>query len=177
MSVAIDFVGVGLGLPVLPFFVLSLGGDASSTAAAISTFSFFQILSGLWMGLASDRVGRRPIMLTSIGGVMFGSLATTLSTNVPMLFLARAWAGFFSGTMPVAQGYLAEICSQEERTKRMASLGAIPGLVLLILPPLGSLLTLSPVGLRSPFAAAVIAAVLDTLNFRRVVCPPPAPMH
>ena len=154
ITVAIDFAGTGLSLPVLPFYVLEKGGDASSTASLIATFSFFQILSALWMGALADKIGPRPVMLVSVLGSGVGSLLTTLSPNLSGLFVARVVAGMFSGTLPVAQSYLADVCTAEERPKQMAFLGAMPGLVVLLLPPVGSVLTLSPLGLRTPFATA-----------------------
>eukprot|EP00962_Isochrysis_galbana_P048405 scaffold20165_cov94-Isochrysis_galbana.AAC.2 len=101
-TVAIDMLGSALTVPVMPFFVESLGGDASSLGILFSTFAIAQMAAGLWMGAASDRLGRRPILLVSLFGSAIGMLGSGLAPTYDRLLAWRFFLGSFSGTSSTA---------------------------------------------------------------------------
>jgi hypothetical protein len=101
-TVAIDMLGSALTVPVMPFLVESLGGDASSLGILFSTFAIAQLAAGLWMGAASDRLGRRPIMLISLLGSAIGMLGSGLAPSYSRLLEWRFFLGSFSGTSSTA---------------------------------------------------------------------------
>jgi hypothetical protein len=101
-TVAIDMLGSALTVPVMPFFVESLGGDASSLGIIFSTFAIAQMAAGLWMGAASDRLGRRPILLVSLAGSAVGMLGSGLAPTYNSLLAWRFFLGSFSGTSSTA---------------------------------------------------------------------------
>ena len=70
--VVIDAMGIGLLMPVLPDILEELtGGDISQTAqvamALTVVYAGMQFLFGPLIGSLSDRFGRRPVLLLSIG--------------------------------------------------------------------------------------------------------------
>src|SRR5919205_959094 len=74
----VDMVGLLMIIPLLPFYVKSLGGSGVNifgfhfgigiiTGFIISAFTVAQLLSAPVWGRFSDRVGRRPILLIALG--------------------------------------------------------------------------------------------------------------
>ena len=169
-SVLIDQLGAALTLPIMAYYVEHLGGTPTAVGAVMSTFAIGQIVSSLWMGAASDRYGRRPIILLSLAGSSAGLLASAVVPNYESLFLARLFLGLFSGSMPAANAYLTDICPPQDVPKRMALLAALAGLAFVVGPPVGS--ALSAVSLKFPFVAgATTSALALLLAFRYLRTP------
>src|SRR5688572_8741342 len=66
VCVALDLVGFGIVLPILPLYAERFGARAFSATALVAAFSAAQLLfSPIW-GRLSDRVGRKPILVLSL---------------------------------------------------------------------------------------------------------------
>jgi len=65
-----------------------------------SAFAFTQFLTILQWGRASDRIGRRPILITGLSGVSISILVFGFSRNLPMMIAARCIAGALSLCLP-----------------------------------------------------------------------------
>ncbi|MBW8883616.1 MAG: MFS transporter, partial [Planctomycetia bacterium] len=123
------------------------------------------IFAPLW-GRASDRVGRRPVLIVGlIGSVGFYLLfgVATVFQSMTLLFVARIGAGIAGATIPAAQAYIADVTTLQNRAKGMALIGAAFGLGFTFGPLLGAaaLLFSADVGV-SPwpgYAAAVLSGV------------------
>ncbi|MEO7836508.1 MAG: MFS transporter [Acidimicrobiales bacterium] len=70
--VAVDSLSYALVLPVLPFALQSMGGGAVAVAVIFSAFSACQFLAAPVLGRASDRWGRRRVLLGSQLGTLAG---------------------------------------------------------------------------------------------------------
>ena len=145
-------------ISTMPFYVHSMGGGAATVGLVISTWAGGNILASLWMGVASDRYGRKPVMIGSLISSMVGFLFTALAYNLPTLLAARLFLGITSGSLPVAQSYIADIVEPRERAQRLASLGALNALAVMLGPPLGSLIASTPLGLSGPFLVGAVMA-------------------
>src|SRR4051794_8882216 len=88
-SVAIDLVGFGIVLPILPLYAKQFGASAVTASALIAAFSGAQLIfSPIW-GRLSDRVGRKPILVLSLAGTAVASLVTGLAPAGWGVFLRR----------------------------------------------------------------------------------------
>ncbi|MFZ4648831.1 MAG: MFS transporter, partial [Patescibacteria group bacterium] len=58
ITVFIDVLGIGIIIPVLPFFVESFGVGAGVVTALFAVFSFFSFFSSPFLGAWSDKIGR-----------------------------------------------------------------------------------------------------------------------
>ncbi|GAA0512059.1 MFS transporter [Deinococcus depolymerans] len=99
---------MGFALPgVQAHFGLS-AGSLTSTLLTVATFAGMLIGAPLW-GRMADRLGRRPVFLTTVTmGVVFGMLGA-FAPNVWVLLAARVLTGFaIGGTMPVDYALMAE---------------------------------------------------------------------
>lgn len=165
LTIFIDTVGFGIVLPLLPYFAEHFGASPLTVTLLATVYSFAQfIFAPLW-GRFSDRLGRRPIILLTLGGLIIGYVWLALAGSLLMLFLARAFTGAMAANAGVVNAYVADITKPEERAKGMGRVGAAHGLGFIVGPALGGLFAGSdPVSpnLQLPF---IIAAVLSATAF------------
>ncbi len=159
VTVFLDLLGFGMVLPLLPYYAVRFGADALLVGALLSVYSFAQLVfSPIWGGL-SDRVGRRPVLIASLFASAVSQLAFGLAGSLAMLFVARLIAGVSSATIGVAQAYIADSTTAENRAKGMGIIGAAFGLGFVFGPALGGLL--APFGHGVPAFAAAGLALLN----------------
>ena len=114
MTVLIDVLGIGIIIPVLPFYVESFGASAFIVTLLFAVFSFFSFFSAPLLGAWSDRIGRRPVLIISIFSTALGWVVFALSTNIFWLFIGRIIDGLAAGNFPIAQSYLVDIAKDEK---------------------------------------------------------------
>src|SRR5919202_6424229 len=68
VTVFLNIMGLGLILPVLPFYGIAYGADSTQIGLLFTAFSACQFLAAPVFGALSDRFGRRPIILFGILG-------------------------------------------------------------------------------------------------------------
>lgn len=160
MTVFIDVLGIGIIIPVLPFYVESFGASDFIVTLLFAVFSFFSFFSAPLLGAWSDRIGRRPVLIASIASTALGWFVFALSTNIIWLFIGRIIDGLAAGNFPIAQSYLIDIAKNDkEKTTNLGLIGAIFGIGFIIGPVIGG--TLSQISLSLPF---YFVGVLATIN-------------
>ena len=122
----------------------------SSSGALFATFAVTNIASSAWTGYASDKLGRRPVLIWSTFGVASGFLATALAPTVFWLFVARGWLGFWSGVGSTARAYIADVTDTAKRTDLMGKASALMMVGYATGAPIGGMLALCG-GYRVPF--------------------------
>lgn len=164
ITVLIDWMGIGLIIPVLPKLVESfLGGDLNLASEAygylVAAYSLMLFLFSPMMGAISDRFGRRPVLLISLFGQGLDYLLLALAPGIGWFALGRIIAGIGGGSITVAYAYVADITEPEKRAKSFGLLGAAFGLGFILGPALGGLL--GELGLRAPFYVAAGLALIN----------------
>ncbi|MBT3570665.1 MAG: MFS transporter, partial [Opitutae bacterium] len=104
-----------------------------------SLFAILQFLFAPIWGRWSDRIGRRPIMLMSVGGTCLGYLIWTFAGSFWALLLSRVVGGMASGNLSVATAAIADVTPRETRAKGMALVGIAFGLGFIFGPAIGGL--------------------------------------
>ncbi|HEX3393154.1 MAG TPA: MFS transporter [Acidimicrobiales bacterium] len=173
-TVAIDLVGFGIILPVLPLYAERYGASPATIGLLLASFSIAQLLLAPVWGAVSDRVGRKPVLVLSLAGTAVGSLVTGLAGALPLLFVGRLLDGASGASVSVAQASAADLAGPGQRARLFGLLGAAFGVGFVAGPALGSLAAL--VDPRLPFfVAAALAGMNAVVATRRL--PETNPRH
>lgn len=143
------------------YLIVLLGGVLSAL------YSFIQFLAAPYWGRLSDRIGRRPVLLLTSGGLAASYVLWFFSQSFTMFVLSRVLGGLMSGNMGVASAAMADITAAEDCTKAMGMVGAAFGMGFIVGPVIGglsaipaeSLMHLLPEVLH-PFSAPALVAFL-----------------
>lgn len=162
-TVFIDMVCFSMFFPVMPYLVKEMKLPDYSVGAIVTVFAMMNFVCSAFWGSMSDRKGRKPVMLVSIGITFLANMALAFSLNTPILFFARALAGIGSANISVAQAYMSDISTPEDRTKNMGIIGAMFGLGFIAGPPIGGWLKYLS-GEGSALWVGLGAALLNLVN-------------
>ena len=165
VTVLVDVIGLGIIIPVIPGLLDSMLGTGLSDASKwggwlIFTFAFMQFLFSPFLGILSDKFGRRPVLLVALFGLGIDYMIHGLAPNLIWLFAGRILAGIGGASYTVASAYIADISTPENKAKNFGMLGAAFGLGFIIGPLIGGVL--AKWGIRVPF---FFAAGITFLNF------------
>lgn len=165
ITVALNSIGFGIMIPVLPELIKSLTGLENNQAAlhlggmtfifAVMQFFCMPIAGGL-----SDAFGRRPVMLGSVGALALDYFLMAIAPTVAILYLGRAISGAFGATFSTANAYISDVSPPETRAQNFGLVGAVFGVGFILGPVLGG--WLGEFGPRVPFFAA---GLICSLNF------------
>lgn len=159
-TVFVDVIGFGMILPLLPSYAARLGGSPAAIGLLVASYSAMQfVLAPLW-GRASDRFGRRPVLLIGLAGSVASYLVFAWADSLALLLLSRVLDGGSGATINVAQAYLADETTPEKRTKAMGVVGAAFGLGFIVGPILGGITASIGTTLPGLVAAAITACNL-----------------
>jgi MFS transporter, DHA1 family, tetracycline resistance protein len=151
-TIFLDVLGLGVLIPVLPFYAQQFSTDAFTVGLLSASFSIAQFFASPFLGALSDRIGRRPVILANILGSAVAYLFFGLAPTLALLMLARVLEGITGGSVSTSQAYIADITPPQERMKRFGLIGAVFGVGFIIGPAFGGFL--SRYGLAAPAYAA-----------------------
>ena len=150
-------------------------GDKKFTATVLfggilgSLYSILQFLFAPMWGRLSDRIGRRPVLLITIGGLCLSYLVWIFSHSFLLLIISRVLGGAMGGNISVATAAMADSTDKKNRAKGMGMIGMAFGLGFILGPAIGALLSgfeldkaLPGMGFN-PFSAAAAGAFLLSL--------------
>jgi DHA1 family tetracycline resistance protein-like MFS transporter len=159
-----DIVGLTIIIPVAPFIVQRFSPDALMVTTLTGIYAAGQFLAAPAIGKISDRLGRRPVLLTCILGSAVGYFIFGVGGALWILFVARAIDGITGGNLSTAAAYIADVSSPEERPKNFALIGMAFGLGFILGPALGG--AVSQISIDAPaFTAGVISLASAALIY------------
>jgi DHA1 family tetracycline resistance protein-like MFS transporter len=162
LTVFLDMIGFGIVIPLLPFYVKSMGGSAEIVGLILASFSATQMIATPILGRLSDRYGRRPVILVSLAGNALSMVIFAVAAERGLLawfFVSRILAGTTAGNLAACQAAVADVTDEATRAAGMGRIGAGIGLGLVIGPVLGS--ALSRLHPTAPPLAAGALALMD----------------
>ena len=166
-TVAIDLIGFGIVLPILPRYAEDLKASPGLIGLVVASFSVAQMIGAPIIGRLSDRIGRKPVLILSLAGTAIGSLVTGLAGAVWILLLGRVIDGLSGASVSVAQAAVADVADPEDRPRLLGLLGAAFGVGFVVGPAIGALAAFG--GPHVPFlVAAAISGVNAIVALRRL---------
>ena len=178
----IGTLGFSIVLPFLVFLVMKFGGNSIVYGLLAATYPAFQLIGAPILGRWSDIYGRKKILLlsnvgTAIGWILFlfalilpfgGTFVInsiylgTIIIIVPLLliFLARAIDGITGGNISVANAYLSDISSDENRSKNFGKMAISSNLGFILGPALAGILGGTIYGTILPVLAALLLSLI-----------------
>jgi DHA1 family multidrug resistance protein-like MFS transporter len=159
ITLVIMLMGFGIIIPILPDMVVGLGGGGVAMGLLMAIYSAMQFLFSPMWGTLSDKFGRKPILIIGVFGNGVTMLFLGLSTQLWMMFTARALAGVLSSaTLPTAMAYISDSTDEKNRGGGMGVVGAAMGLGMVLGPGVGGLM--SNISLLAPFILATVLSLL-----------------
>lgn len=162
--VFLDLLGVNLIVPVQAYIVRQYNTDALTVGMLTIVYSAAQFVAAPILGLISDRVGRRPVILICLFGSAIGYFIFGIGGALWILFLSRLVDGFTGGNLSVATAYIADVTPPERRAQNFAVMGAAFGLGFMLGPAIGG--PLGNINLALPaFVAGGLSLVAMVIGY------------
>ncbi|MEM8988524.1 MAG: TCR/Tet family MFS transporter [Pseudomonadota bacterium] len=178
-TVVLDVLSLGVIIPVLPRLVKDfVGGDTVEAAYIYGLFgtiwAFVHFFASPIVGSLSDRVGRRPVIVSSNVGLGLDHVLMAVAPTLGWLLIGRVISGVMSATISTAYAYIADVVPPDKRARLYGLLGAAFGLGFIVGPIFGGLLsTIDP---RLPFWVAAGFNLANAL-YGFFVLPESLPAH
>ena len=181
----IGTLGFSIVLPFLIFLVIDFKGNAIIYGILAAIYPAFQLIGAPILGRWSDIYGRKKVLLISHGGTLMGwifflfalflpidnlfsitsPLIGTLVITLPLLvlFLARSVDGITGGNISVANAYLADISTDENRSKNFGKMAISSNLGFIVGPALAGILGATIYQEILPVLAALFLSLLTLI--------------
>ena len=158
LIVLVDVFGMTLVIPLLPIYAESFDATPLQATLMVSIFAVCQLFSGPMLGHASDRRGRKPMLLISQVGTCIGFIVLARATSLWVIYLSRVIDGVTAGNLSLAQAHIADNTPPERRAQAFGLIGIAFGLGFFIGPAVTGYL--SGYALNAPiYLAAVMSAI------------------
>lgn len=166
LTIAFDMIAFGIIAPVFAPLVISFfDGNAARAAAVIgvigTVFAAMQFLSAPILGVLSDQIGRKPVLILSTLGLGLDYVVMALAPSFGWLVLGRTMSGITSASYATASAYIVDVTPADKRAGAFAMLGATFGIGFIVGPALGGFL--GGIDPRLPFWAAAALSLVNAL--------------
>lgn len=166
ITILIDVTGWGIVIPVVPKLIQELLHADLSVAAQYGgwlsfAYAFMQFIFASVLGGLSDKFGRRPVILFSLLGFAVNFFLQAWAPTILWLFVGRILSGVTGASITTASAYIADVSTDENRSKNFGLIGAAFGIGFIVGPVIGGLL--GQFGSRVPFVAAGILCLINFL--------------
>lgn len=162
LIVLVDVFGMTLVIPLLPIYAESFQATPLQATLLVSVFAACQLVSGPMLGHASDRTGRKPMLLISQIGTCIGFIVLARATSLWVIYASRIIDGVTAGNLTLAQAYIADNTPPERRARSFGLIGIAFGVGFFIGPAVTGFMS-AAYGLNAPIYLAAVMSALSIL--------------
>ncbi|MFD7642061.1 MFS transporter [Kitasatospora sp. NPDC059795] len=160
--------------PLLPTIADSIHVSEAAAASTVTAYVLVYAICAPFLGLLSDRFGRRRTLLAGTVLFVLSNAAAALSTDLTLLVLSRALAGLAAAAAgPAIWAHIAETAPDAVRGRALGLGMALFSTGQVIGVPLGGLLA-GAAGWRAAFWALTVGTAAAVPVLLRQVAPRPA---
>jgi MFS family permease len=142
LGIFCDILGYFIIIPLIPSFIFLYNTTPFMIGILIATNALFTfIFAPLW-GHASDKLGRKPMLIICQSGTTAAFIILAFSNSLELLFLSRIVDGVFGGNFTLAKAIISDNVPPKDRGIQMTNVGVVVVLAGLIGPGLGGLLSI-----------------------------------
>ncbi|MEN2474048.1 MFS transporter [Burkholderia sp. GS2Y] len=147
---AFSVLPLSLFLPSLPAIARDLHADYALVALSLGGYAAVAASLEFVMGPLSDRFGRRPIVLTSVGVFALGSLGCAMATDIRVFLACRVMQAAITSVYPVSMATIRDTGGGSRAASRIGYAAMAAAFAPMLGPTLGGVLDQS-VGWRASF--------------------------
>jgi DHA1 family tetracycline resistance protein-like MFS transporter len=156
VTAALDIMSMGLVIPVLAELIRDLSGSTAKASMwngiFVTLWAGMQFICSPIIGSLSDRFGRRPVLLLSIGGLAADFLFMAVAPTLAWLAVGRIVSGITSSSFTTVYAYAADVTPIEKRARAYGLIGSAFSGGFILGPLLGGMF--GEISLRMPFWVA-----------------------
>ncbi len=178
----IGILGYSIVVPILIFIVTDMGGNGFIYGILGAMYPIFQFIGAPILGRLSDRIGRKKVLVISQLGTFMAwtlfllafilpeTVLWTQSTGLTgsyimtlpliIIFIARIFDGFTGGNVSVANAYLSDISTDEDRNSNFGKMGASTSLGFVLGPAFAGILASTILGEVLPLILAALISLI-----------------
>lgn len=132
------FIGCFFYFSVLPPYVLGIGGNEAALGLVIATANLVAMLARPFMGIMTDRYGRKRLIFTGACLFIVCSMLFNLADNIGIVLLIRILTGVSLAFFVTAiNAYIADIVPETRRGEAISYFGIFHNVAVAIGPALG----------------------------------------
>jgi DHA1 family bicyclomycin/chloramphenicol resistance-like MFS transporter len=157
---ALGPLSIDMYLPSLPQIALDLHAATAQAQFTISSYLFGFAVGQIIYGPVSDRLGRKPVLLTAIALYGLASVGCAMAQSAHALIAMRFLQAFGgAGAIVLARAVVRDIYSGVRAGRELSLMGAITGIAPIVAPMIGGVLQ-TLFGWRSNFVLLIIFAAV-----------------
>lgn len=172
----VNVLGFTILMPVFPFIIESYNAPDWVYGLMLTLYSAFQFIGSPYLGSLSDSLGRKPVLVIS----QIGTLLSWIIFFVALLFpdyslfgislsliiigLSRVLDGITGGNTSVANAYVSDITTRQEKSYIFGYLGGIAGIAMIIGPGIGGLTASTSLGFKGTILAAIGISIITLIT-------------
>lgn len=126
--VFVDLLGLSIIIPLLPLYAARFSATPMLIGILQATYPLMQFVGAPVLGRLSDRFGRKPVLVISQIGTLFGFILLGFADTLTLLFLSRIIDGLSGANISTAQAAIADSTNEKTRTQGLGLVGAAFGL-------------------------------------------------
>lgn len=172
----VNVLGFSILMPILPFVVEHYGAPKWVFGLLLTLYSAFQFIGAPLLGAMSDSIGRKPILIVSQAGTLLSWFIFVIALLLPeypifglalplwVIAMSRILDGVTGGNTSVANAYVADITTRDQKGYVFGYLGGIAGLGMIVGPGLGGLSASTSLGFMGTMVLSISISIITLMS-------------